>query len=144
VIGGIADGGEMYVCRPISVLEEARSEWVAPGRSLDGLRFETFGNSGRFPPLPFTVHPPLMSKSVAVAKNQTILEALEAAGVKAIYGCRYGECGLCAVDIIEINGIIEHRGVFLSEAEKVQNHKFCACVSRMAQGSVSVDTGERA
>lgn len=143
-IAGLAEGGELYVCGPIGMLEDARSEWAKSGRPLDGLRFETFGNSGRFPSAPFTVHLPLMGKSVEVAKNQTILEALEAAGIEAMSDCRRGECGLCAVDIIEVNGIIDHRDVFFSETEKVQNHKLCACVSRMAQGSVSVDTGERA
>jgi ferredoxin-NADP reductase len=142
-ISRLADGGELYVCGPIGMLEEARSEWGKSGRPLDCLRFETFGSSGRFPSAPFTVHLPMMDKSVEVARNQTILEALEAAGIEAMFDCRRGECGLCALDILDVQGIVDHRDVFFSEAEKVQNHKLCACVSRMAQGSISLDTGER-
>jgi len=142
-ITSLASDGEMYVCGPIGMLEDARSAWAGSGRPIERLRFETFGNSGRYPSVPFTVHLPLLGRTVEVAKNQTILEALEAAGIEAMYDCRRGECGLCALDIIEVDGVVDHRDVFFSEDEKAQGSKLCACVSRMASGSVSVDTGER-
>lgn len=139
----LAPDGEMYVCGPIAMLEEARSVWRASGRPVDHLRFETFGNSGRYPSAPFTVHLPHLNRTVQVAKNQTLLEGLEAAGIDAMFDCRRGECGLCAVNIIAMDGVIDHRDVFFSEEEKAQGHKLCACVSRMAGGSVTIDTGER-
>ncbi len=142
-ITSLAPDGEMYVCGPIGMLEDARSAWAASERPIERLRFETFGNSGRYPSVSFTVKLPLLERTVEVAKNQTILEALEAAGIEAMYDCRRGECGLCALDILEADGVIDHRDVFFSEDEKAQGHKLCACVSRMAGGSVSVDTGER-
>ncbi|MCC2099314.1 MAG: oxidoreductase [Hyphomicrobiales bacterium] len=142
-ITSLAPNGEMYVCGPIGMLEDARSAWAASGRPIERLRFETFGNSGRYPSVPFTVNLPLLGRSIEVSKNQTILEALEAAGIDAMYDCRRGECGLCALDVLEADGVIDHRDVFFSEDEKAQGHKLCACVSRMAGGSVSVDTGER-
>ena len=142
-IASLAPDGEMYVCGPIGMLEDARSAWAGSGRPIERLRFETFGNSGRYPSVSFTVKLPLLERTVEVVKNQTILEALEAAGIEAMSDCRRGECGLCALDIIEVDGVIDHRDVFFSEEEKAQGHKLCACVSRMAGGSVSVDTGER-
>jgi len=47
-----------------------------------------------------------------------MLEALEAAGVEMIFDCRRGECGLCALPILAVDGIVDHRDVFFSEEEK--------------------------
>ena len=47
-IARLAPGGELYVCGPIGMLEAAKRAWQRSGRPVDELRFETFGNSGRF------------------------------------------------------------------------------------------------
>jgi vanillate O-demethylase ferredoxin subunit len=110
---------------------------------VDGLRFETFGNSGRFASVPFKIKIPRLGMEVEVPQNQTMLEALEAAGVEMIFDCRRGECGLCALDIVEADGTIDHRDVFFTEEEKAVGTKLCTCVSRVAGGSITVDTGDR-
>jgi vanillate O-demethylase ferredoxin subunit len=60
-----------------------------------------------------------------------------------IYDCKRGECGLCALPILEVDGVVDHRDVFFSAAEKAQNTKLCTCVSRVYGGSVTVDTADR-
>jgi vanillate O-demethylase ferredoxin subunit len=60
-----------------------------------------------------------------------------------IFDCLRGECGLCALPILEADGPVDHRDVFLSEAEKSQNAKLCTCVSRVCGGAISVDTADR-
>lgn len=142
-IGSLAADGELYVCGPISMLDEARSVWAQSDRPVDKLRIETFANSGRYPNAPFTVHLPNIDCSVDVAKNQTILEALEQAGIAAMYDCRRGECGLCALGVISVDGVIDHRDVFFSDEEKAAGQKLCACVSRISGQSITVDNGER-
>ena len=142
-IARLAPGGELYVCGPIRMLEAAKRRWAESGRPVDGLRFETFGNSGRFASEPFIIKIPRLGREVAVPQNQTMLEALEAAGVEMIYDCRRGECGLCALDILEVDGIVDHRDVFFSDEEKAANAKLCTCVSRVAGGSITVDTADR-
>ena len=72
-----------------------------------------------------------------------MLEALEEANVGMISDCRRGECGLCALPILEIDGVLDHRDVFFSEKEKAQNAKLCTCVSRVYGSSITVDTGDR-
>ena len=47
-----------------------------------------------------------------------MLEALGAAGVDMIFDCRRGECGLCAVTILEAEGDVDHRDVFFSDRQK--------------------------
>jgi ferredoxin-NADP reductase len=143
-IARLAPGAEFYVCGPIGILEAAKREWQQSGRPADQLRFETFGNSGRFASEPFKVRIPRLAREVDVPLNQTMLEALEAAGIEMIYDCRRGECGLCAVDILDVDGVVDHRDVFFSEEEKASNKKLCTCVSRVANGSITVDTADRA
>ncbi len=67
------------------------------GRPMEQLRFETFGNSGRFATSAFEVKIPRLGLEIVVPADQSMLEALEAAGVAMISDCRKGECGLCAL-----------------------------------------------
>lgn len=57
-IAKLGGDGELYVCGPIGMLEAAKQAWAASGRSKDRLRFETFGASGRWPAVPFTLKVP--------------------------------------------------------------------------------------
>lgn len=59
-----------------------------------------------------------------------MLEALEEVGVEMMSDCRKGECGLCEVKIIELDGAIDHRDVFYSERQQQATKKICCCVSR--------------
>jgi ferredoxin len=142
-IARVCPGGELYVCGPIGMLEAAKRHWQSSGRPLDQLRFETFGNSGRFASERFTVKIPRLGKEIKVSLNETMLDALEAAGIDMIFDCRRGECGLCAVPILETDGIVDHRDVFFSDEEKAANSKLCTCVSRVIGGSITVDTADR-
>ncbi len=142
-IAALAPGGEVYVCGPIGLLDEARAVWQRSGRPASGLRFETFGNTGRFAAEPFAVRIPRLNTEVRVPADRTMLEALEAAGVAMISDCRRGECGLCAVDIVETDGEVDHRDVFFSERQKAESRRMCTCVSRVAHGGVTIDTADR-
>jgi vanillate O-demethylase ferredoxin subunit len=136
--------GEAYVCGPIGMLEAARRLWAESGRLIDRLRIETFGNSGRFATAPFKIRIPRLGREIEVPANRTMLEALEDAGVEVIFDCRRGECGLCALDILEVDGVVDHRDVFFSDEEKAANKKLCTCVSRVAGGTIAIDTADRA
>jgi vanillate O-demethylase ferredoxin subunit len=139
----LSAAGEFYVCGPIGMLEDAKRYWARSGRPIDRLRFETFGSSGRFASEPFTVKIPRLNLQVDVARNQTMLEALQAAGIEMIFDCLRGECGLCALPIIETDGVVDHRDVFFSDEEKAANTKLCTCVSRVSGGSITIDTADR-
>ncbi|MFY9971272.1 MAG: PDR/VanB family oxidoreductase [Roseiarcus sp.] len=135
--------GEFYVCGPIGMLEDAKRAWAASGRPVDKLRFETFGSSGRRPSVAFTVRIPRLGKAIPVGANESLLEALEGAGIDMIYDCRRGECGLCALPILGVEGEVDHRDVFFSDAEKTANAKLCTCVSRVYGASITLDTADR-
>jgi len=126
---------ELYLCGPIRLMDAVRRAWIDSGHSQPQLRFETFGNSGWFDPQEFTVRIPTLGIEAVVGSNSSMLEALEAAGAEMMYDCRKGECGLCEVLVLELDGTIDHRDVFYSERQKDATSKMCCCVSRVARPS---------
>lgn len=142
-IAALPQGAQMVVCGPASMLDAARRAWVAAGRPVVDLRYETFGSSGRFAPQAFRVEIPRQHLDITVAADRSLLDALEMAGVQALSNCRRGECGLCAMDVLAVEGEIDHRDVFLSEHEKSQNKRICVCVSRVV-GAITLDCAYRA
>jgi vanillate O-demethylase ferredoxin subunit len=46
--------------------------------------------------------------------------------------------------ILAVDGTVDHRDVFFSDAEKAENAKLCTCVSRVAGRSITLDTPDRA
>jgi ferredoxin-NADP reductase len=141
-IDGLAPGGQMYVCGPVPMLDAVRRAWAASGRPIADLRYETFGSSGRFAPQPFRVEVPRQGVDIIVPADSSLMEALQAAGVQTLHDCKCGECGLCAVDVLALDGEIDHRDVFLSDHEKSGNQRICTCVSRVV-GSIVIDSAWR-
>jgi vanillate O-demethylase ferredoxin subunit len=134
---------QMLVCGPVPLLQAAQVAWEQAGRAAADLRFETFGSSGHRPSESFWVRLPRHGLDFEVPADRSLLEVLEAHGVEALSDCRRGECGLCAIDIVELHGSVDHRDVFFSAAEKRENRRLCACVSRVAGGGIVIDSAWR-
>jgi vanillate O-demethylase ferredoxin subunit len=142
-IASLHPQGELYLCGPMRLVDSARRAFQASGRPSENLRFETFGSSGKHAPEAFVVKVVDRGVELTVPENRTMLDVLRDAGVEMMFDCLRGECGLCAVDVVAVDGEIDHRDVFLSEAQKSEQKKICACVSRAVRGSITVDTGFR-
>ena len=78
-----------------------------------------------------------------VPADRTLLDVLNEAGVDTLFDCQRGECGLCAVDVLAVQGRIDHRDVFFSPHEKQAGQRLCACVSRVNGGGVVLDSAYR-
>ncbi len=135
--------GEVYVCGPMTLLDAVKAEWSQLGRPLERLRFESFASSGHFAAMPFEVELPRLRLKVSVGAHESMIDALARSGVAVMADCRRGECGLCALPVLSATSPIDHRDVFLSEAERQQNARICACVSRAAGGTIVIDDGYR-
>lgn len=133
----LPSGTELYVCGPIRLMDALRRAWAEASLPGVNLRFETFGNSGVWAPEPFRVCIPALDREVVVGEDESMLEALESAGVDVMWDCRKGECGLCTVRVLGCDGRIDHRDVFLSDAQKGRDASLCSCVSRVAAGDES-------
>ena len=130
-------------CGPMRMLDAARHAWQAAGRPITDLRYETFGSSGLLPTEPFRVRLQREGVEFVIPHDRSMLDVLNAAGHEVMSDCRRGECGVCALDVVEVDGEIDHRDVFFSDRERRDNRKICACVSR-ARGTITVDSLHRA
>lgn len=142
-VAGLAANAQMLVCGPLGLLDAARDAWAAAGRPLADLRFETFGNSGHHAAEPFWVELPRHQLRIEVPADRSLLDVLTEAGIDTLSDCCKGECGLCAMDVISVQGQVDHRDVFLSPEEQHDNRRLCACVSRVSGGGVVLDTAYR-
>jgi vanillate monooxygenase ferredoxin subunit len=147
LVDSVPAGGELYVCGPTPMLDAIKAAWAKAGRRPADLRFETFGSSGRFAPEAFRVRIPRLGLETLVSHDTSMLEALQACGAEVMYDCRRGECGLCQVKVLDVAGGIDHRDVFLSDAQHEKNDRLQCCVSRIVSprtaGLTNGDTDAR-
>ena len=139
----LPDDAIAVICGPMRMLKAARRAWNAAGRAPTDLRYETFGSSGVMPTAEFRVRLKDSDTELVVSPTRSMLDVLNAAGFEVMSDCQRGECGVCAIDVIAVDGEIDHRDVFFSDAQKRDNRKICPCVSR-AVGTVTIDTLYRA
>ncbi len=135
--------GELYLCGPMRLRDDARHEWSRRERRPDRLQFETFASGGAFAPEEFRVRVRDAGCELTVRANRTLLDALRDEGVDMMWDCLRGECGLCAATVVGIEGELDHRDVFLSDEEKDEGGAIITCVSRAVGGAITIDTGFR-
>lgn len=119
-------GTHVYTCGPGVLIEEVVRAAEHLGWPAVAVHHESFGDhtGGE----PFTAVLARSHKEIEVAGDQSLLEAVEAAGVDAPYLCRGGACGQCITRVIE--GEPEHRDDFLTAEERAAGNAVMICVSR--------------
>lgn len=70
----------------------------------------------------------LSGKTVTVAPEQSILQAVTAAGVQVLSSCEEGTCGTCETAVL--GGTVDHRDSLLTADEQAANDTMMICVSR--------------
>ncbi len=135
--------GELYLCGPLRLRDAARHAWSERDRRPDRLQFETFASGGAFAPEEFLCRIRDAGREVTVKRTRTLLDALKDEGVDMMWDCLRGECGLCAAEVIEVEGELDHRDVFLSDDQKEEGKTIITCVSRAVGGAITIDTGFR-
>jgi ferredoxin-NADP reductase len=136
--------GELYLCGPLRLRDAAQRAWRERERRPDRLQFETFASGGRFAPEEFVVHVhDEGDRPITVSKKRTMLDALRDNDIEVMWDCLRGECGLCQMEVLEVEGELDHRDVFLSEEEQAEGRKIVTCVSRAVGGPITIDSGFR-
>lgn len=130
-------GTHLYVCGPAGMIEAVLEEGRASGWPEENLHFERF----QAPPAgdPFSVRLARAGITCEVRGDQSLLEALEAAGVDAPFLCRGGACGQCEVGVCEADGALIHNDHYLTPAERASGKKIMLCVSRLAGRELVLD-----
>ena len=129
-------GTHLYVCGPApmidAVLEKAR-EHAWPDAHVHHEHFATTA-----PGEPFTVELRASGLTVEVGREQSLLEAIENAGVNAPYLCRGGACGQCETRVLSHEGALLHADHWLSDEEHAAGEAIMPCVSRCS-GALVLD-----
>jgi vanillate monooxygenase len=74
---------------------------------------------------------------IRVGVDQTVVQALAAAGIELQTSCEQGVCGTCLTGIKE--GIPDHRDMYLSGDEQAVNDQFTPCCSRAISSILVLD-----
>ncbi len=130
-------GTHVYVCGPTGMID-----WVLRSAREAGWPDENV-HSERFlaPPSgkPFDVKLHRSKKTITVGQYQSVLEAVEAAGVDAPYLCRGGACGQCETAVVSCDGHLLHNDHYLTDEEKGSGKKMMICVSRIEGRGVELE-----
>ncbi|MFD9664784.1 PDR/VanB family oxidoreductase [Rhodococcus sp. NPDC059968] len=130
---------QVYCCGPEALLAAVESAVGAadPQRlHLERFRPRTVDeNSG--PDRDFTVKIASTGATIRVGENQSIVDALEDAGITVETSCREGTCASCETPVIE--GEVCHRDSVLSASEREQSVSIMLCVSRARSDLLVLD-----
>ena len=137
LLAGQPLGTHLYVCGPKPMLNWVLSTAESMGWPDGAVHSEEF----LAPPVgkPFDVELAASGKRFTVQGNQSLLEAIEAAGVDAPYLCRGGACGQCETDIVRCDGELEHNDHWLTADQKAAGRKIMPCVSRFHGRALVLD-----
>jgi ferredoxin-NADP reductase len=128
-------GTHIYVCGPKGMIDWVRAKAAEIGWPREAVHYEEF--LAPQPGKPFEVKLAVSNKVIQVGEQESLLEAIERAGVDAPYLCRGGACGQCETDVVQAEGEIIHRDHWLEDSEKAGDAKIMPCVSRF-EGKVLV------
>ena len=127
----------LYVCGPKGFMDAVLETARRLGWSEDRLHYEFFAASVEATGDAFEVKLASSGKTVAVPAEQTVAEALAAAGIEVPVSCGQGICGTCLVRVLE--GEPDHRDLYLSPEEQARNDQFTPCCSRARSRTLVLD-----
>lgn len=125
-------GSHVYTCGPQRLLDGVQAQASALGWPSSRVHWEAFSSAQ--PGVPFSLELARSGRKIQVTAEQSLLEALEEAGVAIPNLCRGGACGQCATR--HLQGDIEHRDHCLSTEARQQ--LLMPCVSR-GRGALVLD-----
>lgn len=122
-------GALVYCCGPASMLDAAETAFPAGRLHLE--RFQPVAKT--FPPdKAFEAVCVRSGQTVPVSADESLLDALNYAGLPVASGCREGVCGSCELTVLD--GELEHRDDIGAPAGRLY-----ACVSRALSSRLVVD-----
>lgn len=126
----------LYCCGPVPMLEafeSATTDWPP-----DKVHVEYF-KAKEEPAVAggFEVRLARSGRTIKVEAGKTILTALLDAGIAANHSCTEGVCGTCETPVIE--GVPDHRDLFLSKEEHSANKTMMICCSGSKSPTLVLD-----
>lgn len=120
----------LYVCGPGGFMQHVLESAKAQGWQEACLHREYFaaapadsGDDGSF-----SVQVGSTGQILEVPADQSVAQVLERHGIEIALSCEQGICGTCLTRVLE--GVPEHRDLFMTEQEQALNDQFTPCCSR--------------
>lgn len=88
----------------------------------------------------FTVDVPGLGVTVTVGEDETIVAALQKAGIKVKVSCEQGVCGTCLANVC--SGVPDHRDEYLTDEEREDNDQILLCCSRAKTPRLVIESFE--
>lgn len=135
LVGTPHSGAHLYVCGPGPFMElvmATAAAWPAEAKHL-----EYFSAAPVEAGAGFEVALARSGGSFQVPEDQSIVQALAGHGITVEVSCEQGICGTCMTSVLE--GVPDHRDMFLTDEEKAEGHKMMLCVSRAKSPRLVLD-----
>lgn len=140
VLAPAKDGTAVYCCGPEPLLEAVEKSCQAwPKGSLHVERFAPKPREEADPDeeRSFELVLSQCGRTLTVQPGQSILEAMEEAGIEHPNSCREGICGTCETGVLE--GVPDHRDSLLEDDEKEAGDTMMVCVGRALSNRLVID-----
>jgi vanillate monooxygenase ferredoxin subunit len=132
-------GDHLYVCGPSGFIEAVLGAAVRAGWRPEQLHKEFFAptaDASRAEDA-FEVEIASTGTRFTVPANRSVLDVLLANGIEIPMSCEQGVCGTCVTGVL--NGVPDHRDMFMTDEEHARNDQFTPCCSRAKSDLLVLD-----
>lgn len=140
-LGGPDPSVLVYCCGPTGLIEAVEAHCaIWPAGSLNVERFAAAAGqqpAGGAGDQSIEVELRASGMTLTVPPEQTILTAVEQAGIPVLSSCQEGICGSCETPVLD--GEIDHRDALLTDDERAAGDTMLICVSRARAGRLVLD-----
>ena len=139
LLGQPQAGTHLYVCGPKGFMDAVLGTARAAGWPETQIHYEFFGAevAKSDSDASFEIKLASSGRIVMVSKDQTVVQALAAAGVDIMISCEQGVCGTCLTRVLE--GVPDHKDSYLTPEEQAANDQFTPCCSRSKTQQLVLD-----
>ncbi len=132
-----SQGTHVYICGPKGYMAFVQSSALEAGLDAQHIHVEHFGAEIDVDGDPFEVVAQKSGVTLEVGPRETILHALNRAGIAVPTSCENGVCGSCLTPVV--SGTPDHRDLVLTDGEKASNNHIAVCCSRSKTKKLVLD-----
>ncbi|MYM81833.1 2Fe-2S iron-sulfur cluster binding domain-containing protein [Duganella sp. FT50W] len=140
LLAGLDRGTHIYLCGPQGFIDYVKGCAKAHDWPQEQVHLEYFGAAvapAAGGDQPFEVKLASSGKVYTIPADSTVLRVLNDAGVFIPASCEQGVCGTCLTRVLD--GVPDHRDLYLEEAEQAANDQFTPCCSRSKTAMLTLD-----
>lgn len=134
-----SEDSHLYVCGPGGFMQHVLDTAKAQGWQESQLHREYFAAAPADTSTAglFSVKLASSGQVFEIPADRSVVQVLESHGIEIPISCEQGVCGTCLTRVLE--GVPEHRDMFLTEAEQACNDQFTPCCSRSKTALLVLD-----